>query len=43
MSSISTAHYGSAGQVSVIQRANAHLIDDPNVIFPGQELRIPFA
>ncbi|WP_299889304.1 LysM peptidoglycan-binding domain-containing protein [uncultured Ruegeria sp.] len=43
LSSISTAHYGNPGQVSVIQRANAHLVDDPNVIFPGQEFRIPIA
>ncbi|MEM9584695.1 MAG: LysM peptidoglycan-binding domain-containing protein [Pseudomonadota bacterium] len=43
LSAISTSQYGDAGNVSVIQRANAHLIDDPNVIFPGQELRIPIA
>lgn len=41
LSAISTSQYGNAGQVSVIQRANAHLIMDPDVIFPGQELRIP--
>ncbi|MEM9269684.1 MAG: LysM peptidoglycan-binding domain-containing protein [Pseudomonadota bacterium] len=41
LSAISTSQYGDPGQVSVIQRANAHIIDDPNVIFPGQELRIP--
>lgn len=43
LTSISNAQYGNAGQVSVIQRANAHLITDPNIIFPGQELRIPIA
>jgi len=41
LTSISTAEYGHAGNVSVIQRANAHLIDDPDVIFPGQNLRLP--
>ena len=41
LSAISTAHFGDASQVSAIQRANAHLISDPNLIFPGQELRIP--
>ncbi|MEM6465494.1 MAG: LysM peptidoglycan-binding domain-containing protein [Pseudomonadota bacterium] len=41
LSAISTSQYGDPGQISVIQRANAHIIDDPNVIFPGQELRIP--
>jgi len=41
LSAISTLQYGDPGQVSVIQRANAHIIDDPNVIFPDQELRIP--
>ncbi len=43
LTAISQAHYGNPGQVSVIQRANAHLISDPDIIFPGQELRIPIA
>lgn len=43
LSAISTAHYGDPSHVSIIQRANAHLIDDPNVIFPGQDLRIPIS
>jgi nucleoid-associated protein YgaU len=43
LSAISTAQYGDPGQVSMIQRANAHLISDPDVIFPGQNLRIPIA
>jgi nucleoid-associated protein YgaU len=43
LTAISTAQYGDPGHVSVIQRANAHLISDPNVIFPGQNLRIPIA
>ncbi len=41
LTAISVSQYGNAGQVSVIQRANAHFISDPDVIFPGQELRIP--
>ena len=41
LTSISQAEYGNPTQVSRIQRANAHLIDDPNVIFPGQGLRLP--
>ena len=43
LTAISVSQYGNPGQVSVIQRANAHLISDPDVIFPGQELRIPIA
>lgn len=41
LSAISTAQYGDASKVSVIQRANAHLISDSDIIFPGQDLRIP--
>jgi nucleoid-associated protein YgaU len=41
LSAISTQYYGNAGQVSVIQRANPQVIDNPDVIFPGQVLRIP--
>ncbi|MEO0831041.1 MAG: LysM peptidoglycan-binding domain-containing protein, partial [Pseudomonadota bacterium] len=41
LSSISNQYYETSSQVSVIQRANAHIIDDPNLIFPGQILRIP--
>ena len=43
LTAISIAQYGDPGNVSAIQRANAHLISDPNVIFPGQDLRIPIA
>ena len=43
LTAISTAQYGDPGQVSAIQRANAHLVSDPDVIFPGQNLRIPIA
>lgn len=43
LTAISTAQYGDPSKVSVIQRANAHLISDVDVIFPGQHLRIPFA
>lgn len=36
-------HYfdGDASKVSVIQRANQHIVTDPNLIFVGQLLRIP--
>lgn len=43
LTSISTAQYGDPDHVSAIQRANAHLISDPDLIFPGQDLRIPIA
>ena len=43
LTAISIAQYGDPGKVSVIQRANAHLISDPDLIFPGQGLRIPIA
>lgn len=41
LSAIAAAHYGSAGAFNNIVRANPLLISDPNLIFPGQELRIP--
>lgn len=41
LTAISNSQYGEPGMVSVIQRANAHIISDADVIFPGQELRIP--
>jgi hypothetical protein len=41
LSAIAAQHYGSAGQFNNIVRANPLLISDPNLIFPGQELKIP--
>ncbi|MEN3793730.1 LysM peptidoglycan-binding domain-containing protein [Fulvimarina sp. MAC3] len=43
LSAIAQRFYDDRGQFRVIQRANAHIIEDPNVIFPGQVLRIPVA
>ena len=43
LSALARRFYGDPGQFFVIRSANAHLIDDPNVIFPGQRLRIPIA
>lgn len=43
LTAISIAQYGDPSNVSAIQRANAHLINDPDLIFPGQDLRIPIA
>ncbi|WP_421856833.1 Gmad2 immunoglobulin-like domain-containing protein [Oricola sp.] len=41
LSAIADANYGDPGQFPLIVRANPMTIDDPNVIFPGQALRIP--
>lgn len=41
LSAIAAQHYGSAGAFDRIARANPLLISDPNLIFPGQELKIP--
>lgn len=41
LSKIAAEHYGSAGQFQRIVRANPLAIDDPNLIFPGQALRVP--
>jgi nucleoid-associated protein YgaU len=41
LSAIAAQHYGSAGQFNRIVRANPLVISDPNLIFPGQELKIP--
>ena len=40
LSAIARTHYGGA-DFSGIVRANANQIDDPDLIFPGQVLRIP--
>ncbi|MEM6263754.1 MAG: LysM peptidoglycan-binding domain-containing protein [Bacteroidota bacterium] len=39
---ISAKYYGKAGAYMTIFNANTNILDDPNKIFPGQELVIPF-
>lgn len=41
LSKIAQANYGDPGKFSLIVRANPLIISDPNLIFPGQELKIP--
>lgn len=41
LSKIAQQHYGDSGQFQRIARANPQLVTDPNVIFPGQELKVP--
>lgn len=41
LSKIAQQHYGDSGQFPRIARANPQLVTDPNVIFPGQELKVP--
>src|SRR5687768_13384730 len=41
LSSIAHQHYGDSGSYPLIVRANPTQISDPNLIFPGQVLRIP--
>ena len=41
LSAIARQHYGDASSYPLIVRANPHLISDPDLIFPGQVLRIP--
>lgn len=41
LSAIANTHYGDPSQFTDIVRANPTLISDPNLIFPGQELKIP--
>jgi nucleoid-associated protein YgaU len=38
---IATKNYGDGAKFPIIAVANRDVIDDPNLIFPGQELRIP--
>jgi nucleoid-associated protein YgaU len=40
LSEIAQEHYGSADFEPLV-RANAHQIDDPDLIFPGQVIRVP--
>ncbi|MCR5860014.1 Gmad2 immunoglobulin-like domain-containing protein [Mesorhizobium sp. J428] len=41
LSKIAAANYGDPGLFGLIQRANPHIITDPNRIFVGQELKVP--
>jgi nucleoid-associated protein YgaU len=41
LSAIAQANYGDASQFSLIVRANPLVISDPNLIFPGQQLKVP--
>ena len=41
LSSIAQDFYGSPGRFRTIFEANRNVLDDPDEIFPGQELRIP--
>jgi hypothetical protein len=41
LSKIARDHYGDPGRLHDIVRANPLVISDPNLIFPGQTLKIP--
>lgn len=41
LSAIAKAHYGSANKYHAIFEANREVIKDPDLIFPGQVIRIP--
>jgi nucleoid-associated protein YgaU len=41
LSKIAKAHYGDALKYPVIFEANKPMLKDPNLIYPGQVLRIP--
>ena len=41
LSAIARTHYGNASEYPRIVRANPNQISDPDLIFPGQVLRIP--
>jgi nucleoid-associated protein YgaU len=43
LSKIAQKHYGKASSWPRIYEANKGIIKDPNLIYPGQELRIPAA
>jgi len=38
---IAEANYGNGSEYPLIVRANPHVISDPDLIFPGQVLRVP--
>ena len=41
LSSIAQEFYGDPARFKTIFQANRNVLDDPDEIFPGQELRIP--
>lgn len=41
LSKIAKAHYGDANKYNAIFEANKPMLKDPNLIYPGQMLRIP--
>ena len=41
LSKIAKAHYGDAGKWNQVFEANRGIIDDPDLIYPGQQIRIP--
>lgn len=41
LAAIAEDHYGDPSRYRRIVRANDHIIDDPDLIFPGQVLRLP--
>ena len=41
LSAIARRYYGDASKFYVVQAANMPVVDDPDLIFPGQVLRIP--
>jgi nucleoid-associated protein YgaU len=41
LSEIAERFLGDAGKANVIFEANRNVLDDPDLIFPGQELRVP--
>jgi nucleoid-associated protein YgaU len=41
LSGIADQWYGDASKATIIFEANRNVLDDPDVIFPGQRLRIP--
>ncbi|MEO1101472.1 MAG: peptidoglycan-binding protein LysM [Pseudomonadota bacterium] len=43
LSKIAKAHYGNASKYPVIFEANKPMLKDPDLIYPGQKLRIPGA
>jgi nucleoid-associated protein YgaU len=43
LSKIAKKHYGSASKWRAIYEANREAIKNPDLIYPGQELRIPAA
>ncbi|HEY6551830.1 MAG TPA: LysM peptidoglycan-binding domain-containing protein [Vicinamibacteria bacterium] len=43
LSKIAKKHYGSASKWRAIYEANREVIKNPDLIYPGQELRIPAA